>query len=78
MFATIRHSHGTRRTLVVPRAALFQKENQTIVYRARAPGEFEEVGVTIAWQDQRIAAIAHGLSEGDAVVVDGITLLRAY
>jgi cobalt-zinc-cadmium efflux system membrane fusion protein len=78
MFATIRHSHGTRRTLVVPRAAVFQQQERNIVYRRRAPGEFEEVPVVIVWQDERIAAIRNGLTPGDGVVVDGATLLRAY
>jgi cobalt-zinc-cadmium efflux system membrane fusion protein len=78
MFANIRHSHGTLKSRVVPRTALFQQENRTLVYRQRGAGEFEEVAVEVIWQDEQIAAIRDGLKPGDPIVVDGITLLRAY
>jgi membrane fusion protein, heavy metal efflux system len=78
MFATIRHSHGSEKSLVVPRSALFQQQDRTTVYLERAPGEFEEVAVTVSWQDDRRAAIQSGLHEGDRIVTDGVTQLRAY
>ena len=78
MFATIRCSRGMRQAIVVPRAALFQQQDRTTVFRERAPGVFEEVTVTVVWQDQRRAAIGTGLGAGDRIVVDGITQLRAY
>jgi len=78
MFATIRYSRGMRQAIVVPRAALFQQQDRTTVFRERAPGVFEEVTVTVVWQDQRRAAIGTGLGAGDRIVVDGITQLRAY
>src|SRR5262249_36115398 len=78
MSATIRHSRGFEKSLVAPRSALFQQQDRTTVYVERAPGEFEEVAVTISWQDDRRAAIQSGLHEGDRIVTDGVTQLRAY
>jgi membrane fusion protein, heavy metal efflux system len=78
MFASIRHSHGNTSAVVIPKAALFQQQDQTTVFRERSRGEFEEVAVTVAWQNGERAAIASGLRAGDRVVVDGITQLRAY
>jgi cobalt-zinc-cadmium efflux system membrane fusion protein len=78
MFATIRHTHGARQAIVIPKSALFQQQDRTTVFRERAPGEFEEVAVTVAWQDERRAAVQSGLKVGDRVVVDGVTQLRAY
>jgi cobalt-zinc-cadmium efflux system membrane fusion protein len=78
MSATIRHSRGTKRAIVVPRAALFQQQDRTTVFRERKRGEFEEVTVTVGWQDEQRAAIDAGLQPNDRVVVDGVTQLRAY
>jgi cobalt-zinc-cadmium efflux system membrane fusion protein len=78
MSATVRHSHGTKRAIVVPKSALFQQQDRTTVFRERKRGEFEEVPVTVTWQDERRAAIGAGLQPGDRVVVDGVTQLRAY
>jgi cobalt-zinc-cadmium efflux system membrane fusion protein len=78
MSATIRHSHGFQKSPVVPKSALFQQQDRAIVYLERAPGEFEEVAVTVSWQDDRRAAIQSGLHEGDRIVTDGVTQLRAY
>jgi membrane fusion protein, heavy metal efflux system len=78
MSATIRHSQGSEKSLVAPRSALFQQQDRTTVYVERAPGEFEEVAVTVFWQDDRRAAIRSGLHEGDRIVTDGVTQLRAY
>ncbi len=78
MSATIRHSHGSRQAIVVPRSALFQQQDRITVFRQRRPGEFEEVTVTVVLQDERRAAIAGGLQLRDRVVVDGVTQLRAY
>jgi len=78
MFATIRHSHGSTKSLIVPKSALFQQQDRTTVYVERAPGEFDEVAVKVPWQDGERAAIEGGLRAGDRVVVDGVTQLRAY
>jgi cobalt-zinc-cadmium efflux system membrane fusion protein len=78
MSATVRHSHGTKPSVVIPNAALFQQQDRTTLFRERKPGEYEEVAVTVIWQDERRAAIGTGLQPGDRVVVDGVTQLRAY
>ncbi|MFN8007410.1 MAG: efflux RND transporter periplasmic adaptor subunit [Terriglobia bacterium] len=78
MFATIRHSHGTRNALVVPMAAIFQEEGRSTLFRERSPGEFERMSVAIFWQDDKRAAIESGLHLADRVVVDGLAQLRAY
>lgn len=78
MFATIKHSHGSRKAVVVPRAALFQQQERTTVFREREPGVFEEISATVVWQDDQRAAIGSGLQPGDRIVIDGVTQLRAY
>jgi cobalt-zinc-cadmium efflux system membrane fusion protein len=78
MFAMIRHTHGLVKSLVVPKSALFQEQERTSVYVERAPGEFEEIAVNVAWQDEQRAAIQGGLRAGERVVTDGVPQLRAY
>jgi cobalt-zinc-cadmium efflux system membrane fusion protein len=78
MFATIRHSQGSRPALVIPKAALFQEQDRTTVFRELRRGEFEEIPVTVFWQDNDRAAIRGDLHPGDQVVVDGVAQLRAY
>jgi len=78
MFASIRHVHGYSVLPVIPRAALLQQQDTNTVFVERGPGEFEEVPVVIAWQDEKRVAIRQGLSAGERVVVDGTTQLKAY
>jgi membrane fusion protein, heavy metal efflux system len=78
MFATIRYSLGFTAALVIPKPALFQQQDRTTVFLERGPAEFEEVPVTICWQNDTHAAVQGGLHRGDRVVVDGVAQLRAY
>jgi membrane fusion protein, heavy metal efflux system len=78
MSATIRHSHGSQKSTVVPKSALFQQQDRTTLYIERAPGQFEEVSVTVSWQGNERAAIQGGLHAGDRIVTDGVAQLRAY
>jgi cobalt-zinc-cadmium efflux system membrane fusion protein len=78
MFATIRHSQGSKRAMVIPKSALYQQQDRITVFRERKRGEFEEVPVTVFWQDNNRAAIQGDLHPGDQVVVDGVAQLRAY
>jgi len=78
MFATIRHSQGFQVALVVPKSALFQQQDRTTVFLERSHGEFEEITVTVFWQDNTRAAVQGALHRGDHVVVDGVAQLRAY
>jgi membrane fusion protein, heavy metal efflux system len=77
MFAQIRESRGTRLLPVVPSSAVIQSEGKNTVFVERAPGQFEEVPVTIAWQADQLA-LSSGVKAGDRVVVDGAMLLKAY
>ena len=78
MFATIRHVHGYSTLPVIPRGALLQQQDTNTVFLERAQGEFEEVPVVVAWQDEKQVAIRSGIKAGDRVVVDGTTQLKAY
>ena len=78
MFAIVRHSQGSKTATVIPKSALFQQQDRTTVFRVRNRGEFEEVPVTVFWQDTARAAIQGQLQPGDHVVIDGVAQLRAY
>jgi len=78
MFATARFTHGLARSVVIPKSALYQQQDRTTVFSQRGPGVFEEVTVKVTWQDERRAAIAAGVAQGDHIVTDGVTLLLAY
>lgn len=78
MFATIRYVRKHSTLPVIPRGALLQQQDKNTVFVERADGEFEEVPVTIAWQDEKQIAIRSGIKAGDRVVVDGVTQLKAY
>jgi cobalt-zinc-cadmium efflux system membrane fusion protein len=78
MFATIRYVRQHSTLPVIPRGALLQQQDKNTVFVERADGEFEEVPVTIAWQDEKQIAIRSGIKAGDRVVVDGVTQLKAY
>ena len=78
MFATIRLSQGFRPAMVISKSALYQEQDRTTVFRELRRGEFEEIPVTVFWQDNDRAAIRGELHPGDQVVVDGVAQLRAY
>jgi cobalt-zinc-cadmium efflux system membrane fusion protein len=78
MFASLRYAHGYSVLPIVPRGAVLQQQDRNTVFVECKPGEFEEVPVVIAWQDDKRVAIRQGLKAGDRVVVDGITQLKAY
>jgi cobalt-zinc-cadmium efflux system membrane fusion protein len=77
MFAQIRSNHGARELPTVPAEAVLQQEGKNIVYIERAPGQFQEVLVTIASRGTEGVAIASGIHPGDRVVTGGAMLLRA-
>jgi cobalt-zinc-cadmium efflux system membrane fusion protein len=78
MFATIRHVHRYATLPVILRGALLQQQDVNTVFVERAPGDFEEVPVTVVWQDEKRAAIRSGLKTGERVVIEGTTQLKAY
>lgn len=77
MFGTVTHVDSTRRIPVVPRGAVVQAEGQNIVYREKAPGDFEPVRVEVGNTIGNRVGILKGLQAGDRVVVDGVMLLKA-
>jgi cobalt-zinc-cadmium efflux system membrane fusion protein len=78
MFANMRHVQRFIVLPVIPRGALLQQQDTNTVFVERAPDEFEEVPVIVAWQDEKRVAIRSGIKPGDRVVIDGTTQLKAY
>ncbi|HXJ37973.1 MAG TPA: efflux RND transporter periplasmic adaptor subunit [Bryobacteraceae bacterium] len=76
MFGRIRHVESVKRLPMVPVAALVQGEGQTIVYRQKAPGEFERVPVELGVRNGDQVAITSGIKAGDTIVTDGVMLLK--
>jgi cobalt-zinc-cadmium efflux system membrane fusion protein len=77
MFAQIHSDHGARELPTVPAGAVLQQEGRSTVYIERAPGQFQEVLITIASQGTDRVAVANGIHPGDRVVTGGAMLLRA-
>jgi len=75
MFGQIRHSHGTRPTLVVPAGAVIQREAKCAVLLEEGPGRFREKAVTIGTPRGDLIPVLSGISSGDRLVVDGTMLL---
>jgi cobalt-zinc-cadmium efflux system membrane fusion protein len=78
MFAQIRQNRGTQRLPIVPRGAVLQAEGRSTVFVERAKGEYQEVPVTIAWQEGDRIALSSVVQQGDRVVVEGVMLLKGY
>ena len=78
MFVQMRQSRGMQRLPVVPRGAVLQAEGHNSVFVERAKGEYQEVPVTIAWQEGDRIALGSGVQPGDRVVSEGVMLLKGY
>jgi membrane fusion protein, heavy metal efflux system len=78
MFAQMRQNRGVQRLPVVPRGAVLQAEGHNTVFVERAKGEYQEVPVTIAWQEGDRIALSTGVQAGERVVSDGVMLLKGY
>jgi cobalt-zinc-cadmium efflux system membrane fusion protein len=78
MFAQIRQNRGTQLLPIVPRGAVLQAEGRNTVFMERAKGEYQEVPVTIAWQEGDRIALSNVVHQGDRVVVEGVMLLKGY
>lgn len=76
MFGTIHHVEATARTVVVPVGAVIQDESKSVVFVETSPGRFEQRTVTIGKPAGDVVRIAHGLSAGEVVAVDGVMLLK--
>jgi cobalt-zinc-cadmium efflux system membrane fusion protein len=78
MFATVRHVRAISPLPVVPRGAVLQAPDANTVFVERGPGRFEEVPVTIVWEDDKHVAIRGAIQARDCVVIDGTMQLKAY
>jgi cobalt-zinc-cadmium efflux system membrane fusion protein len=76
MFGSIHHSGGTRALPVVPAAAVVQEYGRSIVFRERAPGQFERREVSSGARVGQLVPILSGLRPDERVVVDGAVLLK--
>ena len=78
MFAAIRVVRAVRVAIVVPAAAVVREGPSAFVYVQKSPGHFERRAVTLGPDtDHAALEVTSGLAPGDAVVVDGVELLRA-
>ena len=76
MFGTVRYSGTPRRVPVVPASAIVQEYGRSVVFRERAPGEYERRTVTVAAPFGNAVPVLGGVQAGDRVVVDGAVLLK--
>ncbi len=75
MFARIRHSHGARKLICVPAAAVVHRAGDAWVMVQRGAG-FGRTRVQVGDSANGCAPVFAGLSEGDHVVVDGAAMMR--
>jgi len=76
MFGTVRHSGAVKRMPTLPPSAVVQEYGRSIVFRERAPGQFERRRVTLGAPVNDRLPVLDGLLPGDRVVVDGAMLLK--
>ncbi|MEO8657182.1 MAG: efflux RND transporter periplasmic adaptor subunit [Bryobacteraceae bacterium] len=71
------HTGMRRNMLVVPISAVLRDDkNEPMVYVETTPGKFAQRSVTMAGQQDGMAAIANGLQTGEKVVTDGGLFLQ--
>ncbi|GAB1259662.1 efflux RND transporter periplasmic adaptor subunit [Aurantivibrio plasticivorans] len=76
MFAQVAvHSDSAEQLLVIPREALIRTGSQDRVVLALGEGSYKSIAVKVGREDQSIAEIIEGVSEGDRVVTSAQFLL---
>jgi cobalt-zinc-cadmium resistance protein CzcA len=75
MFARIKVSVGEVPVLIVPRSAVIQKGDKTLVFVSTGKGTFEEREVETGVNDANDTEIRKGLALGEKVVERGATIL---
>lgn len=75
MFARIKVNVGQVPALLVPRAAVVEKGDTTLVYVETGNGDYTERQVVTAAKDEKDVQIARGLAPGERVVSRGATAL---
>jgi len=76
MFASIRLSTVTRAGIVLPSSALLSSGDQSYVFVRKSPGVFTRRMVAAKPIDGSSIEVTSGLSGGEAVVTQGVLLLR--
>ena len=77
MFGNMHLAEQTESRPMVPTAAVTAQDGKTFVWRNISPGVFERIAVTTGAQIGDRVAILSGIQASDAVVVDGVMLLKA-
>ena len=77
MFGNMHLAERTESRPMVPSAAVTVQDGKTFIWRNLSPGVFERTAVTTGAQIGDRVAILSGIAAGDAVVVDGVMLLKA-
>jgi cobalt-zinc-cadmium efflux system membrane fusion protein len=76
MYGSIHHVESTAPITVIPYAAVVQDGNRAVVFVERTPGQFQERTVSIGKRAGDVVRIVSGVKPGEAVVVDGVMLLK--
>jgi cobalt-zinc-cadmium efflux system membrane fusion protein len=76
MYGSIHHVESTASMTVIPFAAVVQDGNRAVVFVERSPGRFQEQSVTVGKRAGEMVRVMSGVKPGDAVVVDGVMLLK--
>jgi membrane fusion protein, heavy metal efflux system len=76
MYGSIHHIESTATTVVVPTAAVVQKDGRSVVFVESAPGRFDEREVTLGRRAGDLVRVQKGVSPGETIAVDGVMLLN--
>ena len=76
MFVTAELTHQARGTLDVPTKAVFLNNEEQQVFVKHSEGQYTRKTITPVAINERWVSIAHGLTLGDEVVVDGALYLQ--
>jgi len=76
MYGRIHHIESTVRTVVVPSAAVVERDIGSVVFVETAPGRFVQRRVTLGARAGDVVRVTSGVEAGEVVVVDGVMLLK--
>lgn len=77
MYASVRVETGSRKSLVVPLAALQKVQDLDVVYVQSGPGEFQRRAVVVGKKNARSAEILEGLQAGETLATEGSFVIKA-
>jgi cobalt-zinc-cadmium efflux system membrane fusion protein len=76
MFGSVHHVESTADVAVVPAAAVVQEGDRSVVFVEQTPGHFEERRVSLGKTAGDRVRVLSGVNPGEAIVVDGVMLLK--